>query len=275
VIDLVVPARARDVAGLAVRRVLPFVARRHIGPFVFFDHMGPAAQRANVPPHIGLATVTYLFDGEIVHRDSVGSEQTIIPGDVNWMIAGRGVAHSEHGKTERVHGVQCWVALPLEHEETAPRFEHHAQDALPRIARDGAVLDVIAGHAYGERAPVSVFSPTLCVHAQLEPNARLAIDDTHEERAAYVVSGAIECEERRFDAGTLVVFAKGEASLRALGQAHVMLVGGARLDGERHIWWNFVSSSKDRIERAKREWQEDRFAKVHNDEAERMPLPSS
>jgi hypothetical protein len=286
-IELVIDARPRDLGGFSVRRVLPSMSRRLVGPFIFFDHMGPAhlptgeGLDVRSHPHIALATVTYLFEGEILHRDSLGSLQPIRPGDVNWMVAGRGIAHSERSPAEarvdgaRVHGIQSWVALPLEHEETEPRFEHHPTSTIPSLERDGVTLQVIAGTAYGARSPVSVLSPTLYVHARLDAGARLPIDDEHEERAIYVVEGALGCDERTFRAGTMVVLRKGAAvTIEAAEAARIMIVGGARLAGERHVWWNFVSSSKARIEQAKDDWANGRFPKVPGDD-EIIPLPAS
>ncbi len=285
-IELEIDARPRDVAGFPVRRVLPSLHRRRVGPFTFFDHMGPAelapGEGFDVPPHphIGLATVTYLFTGEVDHRDSLGTFQPIVPGDVNWMVAGRGIAHSERSNAaERrtgahVHGIQSWVAIPVEHEDDEPRFEHHPRSTLPRITREGVVLDVIAGTAYGARSPVGVLSPTLYVHAQLEAGARLDVDDEHEERAIYVVEGSIRCDERAFPPGTLLVLRPGaKVTVEAEGGARAMLLGGARLEGERFIWWNFVSSSKERIDRAKADWKEGRFTKIPGDETDFVPLP--
>lgn len=287
-IDLALHGKSRDLGGFSVRRVLPAMQRRLVGPFIFFDHMGPA----DIPPgggfdvrphpHIGLATVTYLFDGEIVHRDSVGSLQAIRSGDVNWMTAGRGIAHSERLSDEmrksgmRIHGIQSWVALPIEHEETAPAFEHHPRATLPRLARDGVTIDVIAGTAYGETSPVKVLAPTIYVHAQLPAGSRLPIDDGHEERAVYVVEGTIRCEGDAHGEATLLVLAPGAAVvIEAESDARVMILGGARLAGHREIWWNFVSSSKERIERAKAEWRDQQFAKVRDDETELIPLPET
>jgi redox-sensitive bicupin YhaK (pirin superfamily) len=286
-VELVLPARPRDLGGFSVRRALPASQRRLVGPFIFFDHMGPvhlppgSGVDVRPHPHIGLATVTYLFEGELVHRDSLGSLQTIRPGDVNWMMAGRGIAHSERtdpGSRPRgapLHGIQSWVALPIEREEDEPSFAHHPASALPRIARGGAALDVIAGTAYGARSPVAVLSPTLYVHARLDAGARLPVEDGHAERAVYVVEGAVTLEGRAFEEGTLVVVRPGaEATLEARGPARLMIVGGARLEGERHIFWNFVSSSQARIERAKADWHSERFPLVAGDEEERIPLPA-
>ncbi len=285
-VELLIDARPRDLGGFEVRRVLPSVQRRLVGPWIFFDHMGPAAIAPGTGfdvrphPHIGLATVTYLFDGRIDHRDSLGSFQSIRPGDVNWMVAGRGIVHSERSDAEArrdglcIHGIQSWVALPLEHEETEPSFAHHPQSTLPRVERDGAVLDVIAGTAYGERSPAKVLSPTLYVHALLEPGARLPIDDEHEERAIYVVEGGIGLDGRTFAPGTLVVFRPGsKATITCREKTRVMILGGAKLEGTRTVYWNFVSSSKERIERAKTDWREERFPTIPGDDEERIPLP--
>jgi redox-sensitive bicupin YhaK (pirin superfamily) len=286
-IELVIDGHARDLGGFTVRRVLPSMGRRLIGPFIFFDHLGPVQLPAGdgldvrSHPHIALATVTFLFEGEIIHRDSVGSLQTVKRGDVNWMTAGRGIAHSERSPADarvdgaRLHGIQSWVALPLEHEEIAPSFAHHPSSTLPVIHRDGAVLDVIAGTAYGARSPVAVLAPTLYVHARLDADAKLPIDDEHEERAVYVVEGSIRCDDRVFHAGTMLVLRpKASVIVEACEAARLMIIGGAHLAGERHIWWNFVSSSKERIEQAKDDWSHDRFARVLGDDVERIPLPS-
>jgi redox-sensitive bicupin YhaK (pirin superfamily) len=285
-IELLIEARTRDIGGFAVRRALPSMRRRFVGPFAFFDHMGPVdlapggGMDVKPHPHIGLATVTYLFDGEIDHRDSIGSVQTIRPGDVNWMLAGRGIVHSERSGPEsrargsRIHGIQSWVALPLEDEESEPRFEHHAETTIPRVEMPGVTMSIIAGTAYGERSPVAVRSPTLYVHAQVESGAVLSIDDGHDERAIYVVEGTATCERTSLTAGTLAIFRRGaRVALTAATVARVMIVGGARLEGERHIDWNFVSSSKERIEQAKRDWKGGRFPKVPGDEIEYVPLP--
>jgi redox-sensitive bicupin YhaK (pirin superfamily) len=286
VVDLVIPGRARDVGGLPVRRTLPSMQRRHIGPFVFLDHMGPidlpAGEGLDVAPHphIGLATVTYLFAGEILHRDSLGSERVIRPGDVNWMTAGRGIVHSERtpagarAQGGRVHGLQSWVALPLAHEEAEPAFHHHASSSIPEKQQAGARLRVIAGTAYGLESPVRVFAPTLYVHVLLDAGAEIVVDDGHAERATYVVGGEVEVGGAPRLAGELVVLRQDVgATVRAKTAANVMIIGGAPLDGQRHIWWNFVSSSRERIERAKSEWRERRFAVVPGDEVEFVPLP--
>jgi redox-sensitive bicupin YhaK (pirin superfamily) len=283
---LVIDARARDLGGFTVGRVLPSAERKLIGPFIFFDHMGPATFPpgrgidVRPHPHIGLATVTYLFEGEIVHRDSLGSHQPIRPGDVNWMTAGRGIVHSERTGTRlrasgaRLDGLQLWVALPRRHEETDPEFHHHPARDLPAVDIAGTKVRVLAGSAFGETSPVRTFSPLFYVDAAMPAGSDLPLPDPYEERAAYVVSGTVECGEQRADRGRMLVFAPGAAvTLRAVSDARVALVGGAPIDGERHIFWNFVASSRERIEQAKRDWREGRFPKVPGDEQEFIPLP--
>jgi redox-sensitive bicupin YhaK (pirin superfamily) len=281
-----VDARERDLGGFVVRRVLPLQGRQMVGPFIFFDHMGPTQFEpghgldVRPHPHIALATVTYLFAGSLEHRDSLGTVREIRPGDVNWMTAGRGIAHSERtpqparARGEKIHGIQSWVALPLAHEQAEPRFEHHATTTIPKVKLEGAQLEVVAGAAYGERSPVGVLSPTLYVHAQLEPGAHIPVDSTHEERAIYVVQGALGCDGRTFQPGTMLVLRPGASvTIAAQQPTRIMLVGGAKLVGERHIYWNFVSSSNERIERAKDDWDKGRFPKVPGDEVEFIPLP--
>jgi redox-sensitive bicupin YhaK (pirin superfamily) len=281
-----ITARPRDLGGFSVCRLLPAMQRRLVGPFIFFDHLThrelPPGHGMDVRPHphIGLATVTYLFEGEIVHRDSLGSHRPIVAGDVNWMSAGRGIVHSERTSDARrrsggvVHGIQSWVALPGADEEMAPVFEHHPRDTLPVVERGGVRLRVLAGEAYGERAPVGVRSPTLYVHAEIDRGAELPLTDEHAERAAYIVEGELACEGPSYGPGSMLVFRPGvPANLRAGSAARVMLLGGAPLEGPRHIYWNFVSSSKDRIERAKQEWKDRVFPAVPGDEVEFIPLP--
>lgn len=283
-----IDAKGRDLGNLMVRRALPSMKRRMVGPFVFFDHMGPAEMTPGQDfdvrphPHIGLATVTYLFEGKIFHRDTLGSARAIEPGAINWMVAGRGIAHSERtpdelrSTTKRVHGIQLWVALPLDHEENAPSFDHHPSDTLPSLERAGVELRVLLGEAYGASSPVKILSPLFYVEAKMPGGSELTVPDEHEERAAYVAEGEIECAGERATAGRMMVFARGaKATLRAVGQARVMLLGGAPLEGPRHIWWNFVSSSEERIEQAKRDWKDQRFGKVPGDESEFIPLPES
>jgi redox-sensitive bicupin YhaK (pirin superfamily) len=286
VIERVIEGRARDIGGFPVRRALPAIGHRTVGPFIFFDHMGPVdfapghGMDVRPHPHIGLATITYLLEGEIVHRDTLGTEQTIRPGDVNWMVAGRGVAHSERTSPEvrargsRAHGLQTWVAIPRDREDMAPVFEHHPQHTLPLIEQPGVTLRVIAGTAYGRVAPTGVLSPTLYVHATMAADATLVVDDAHAERAAYVVDGEVECEGQSFGSAALIVLRTGASvTLRARSAANVMLIGGAPLDGPRQIWWNFVASSQERIEAAKAAWRADQFGTVRGDEDERIPLP--
>jgi redox-sensitive bicupin YhaK (pirin superfamily) len=258
---------------------------RLVGPFIFWDHMGPTrlepGQGMDIRPHphIGLATVTYLFEGEIVHKDSLGSDQAIRPGDVNWMTAGRGVVHSERSLGEarkagaRIHGLQSWVALPTEREEMEPTFQHVEGRSLPDLAQPGVRLRVIAGAAFGEMSPVNVPSPLFYVEARMDAGAELALPDEHRERAAYVVTGSIECDGQVAEAGTMAVAeGKERATIRAQNDSRVILLGGAPV-GERHIWWNFVSSSAARIERAKRDWEAGAFPRVPGDETEFVPLP--
>jgi redox-sensitive bicupin YhaK (pirin superfamily) len=288
--ELVIEARQRDVGGFLVRRALPSTARKLVGPFIFYDHLcrvdfGPGQGLDVRPhPHIGLATVTYLFEGAFLHRDSLGYAQVIEPGAVNWMIAGSGVAHSERTPPELresggpLHGIQCWVALPREHEEVAPSFTHHPRDTIPRLARPGAELVVIAGTAYGLTSPVRVLSPTLYVHARLAAGATLAVDDEHVERAVYVASGALSLGAggREYGEGALLILpANRRIELVSSAGADAMLLGGAPLDGERHIYWNFVASSVQRLEQAKDDWRAGRFGTVHGDELERIPLPET
>jgi redox-sensitive bicupin YhaK (pirin superfamily) len=285
-VELLLEARPRDIGGFSVRRVLPSARRRLVGPFIFFDHMGPAQLPVGTGldvrphPHIGLATVTFLFEGEIVHRDSLGSVQAIRPGDINWMVAGRGIVHSERSSPParaqgvRLHGLQCWVALPLEHEEARPSFQHHDRAVLPAVQLPGAQLDVLVGSAYGAHSPVRVLSPTLYVHARLAAGARLPVDGDYQDRAIYVVEGSVTCDERSFESGTMVVLRSGvRTTIGCSGPARVMIVGGDRLTGERHVWWNYVASSLARIEQAKEDWKNGRFPRVPGDEMEFIPLP--
>jgi len=282
---MVIEPRPRDLGGFEVRRVLPYAKRRMVGPFVFFDHMGPAefAPGTGIDvrphPHIGLATVTYLFEGALLHRDSLGTVQTIKPGDVNWMTAGRGIVHSERtGPEERAaghtaHGIQSWVALPRDAEEIEPAFHHHAAETLPQIEREGVVMRVIAGTAFGEESPVQVFSPTLYVDARLDKKAALKLSGEHAERAVYVAEGEVAVGGRLLDPATMIVLPAGdEIGLDAVEESRLMILGGAPMDGKRHIWWNFVSSSQERIEQAKADWKEGRFEAVPG-ETDFIPLP--
>ena len=285
-VETVVIPRARDIGGFDVRRDLPSSERRMVGPFVFFDQMGPATFTANSGidvrphPHIGLATVTYLFDGTIIHRDSLGSLQPIRPGDVNWMTAGNGIVHSERSDAElrkqpdSLHGLQLWVALPKKYEETDPDFTHYPAADLPSMEGDGIASRLIAGAAFGLTSPVKTFSDLFYLDATLEPDARIALDAQHEERAAYLVEGTVEIEGTQFEAGQLLVFApRRQIVVKAVTPVKLVMLGGEPMDGPRHLWWNFVSSSKERIEQAKADWTRDRFGLPVPGETEFIPLP--
>jgi hypothetical protein len=286
-IEQVIAGRTRDIGGFQVRRVLPSGRQRAVGPFVFFDEMGPAAFAPGAGldvrphPHIGLATVTYLFEGEIAHRDSLGVEQSIVPGDVNWMVAGSGIVHSERtGATARaaggrLHGIQSWVALPRAHEEIAPSFRHHAAASLPLIEHDGVRMRLIAGAAFGARSPVDALSPTVYLDVHMPAGSRLPLPDEHAQRAVYPVSGRVRIGATTLEHGAISVLTAGaDCALEAHEASRIMVLGGAAVDGERHLWWNFVSSSPERIERAKTDWREGRFARVPGD-PEFIPLPES
>ena len=286
-VELVLLPRVHDLGGFEVRRALPAQERQMVGPFIFFDQMGPgeflAGRGLDVRPHphIGISTVTYLFDGSILHRDSLGSEQPIAPGDVNWMTTGRGIVHSERtapalrAHTNRLFGIQSWVALPKGAEEAAPGFVHHPAASLPLVEDGGVRLRLIAGGGWGLTAPVAVSSPLFYADAALNPGAVLPLPDEHEERAVYVLDGEIEVAGDRFTPGRMLLFrARDRLALRAgpLG-ARVLLLGGAAMDGPRYLFWNFVSSSRERIEQAKADWQAGRFGIVPGDENEFIPLP--
>jgi redox-sensitive bicupin YhaK (pirin superfamily) len=291
-LETVIVTRVRDlVGGFKVRRALPSAKRRMIGPFIFLDQMGPEVLRAKTGldiaphPHIGLATVTYLFEGELLHRDSLGTIQMIRPGEVNWMTAGSGIAHSERTPQEmretgsELFGIQSWVALPRQDEVSGPAFAHHGASELPVIEGEGKRVRLIAGALYGARSPVQTFSEMFYADVTLQVGAKLPLPTEHEERAVYVVEGSVEFTPGNgtFDTGQLLVFKAGEAiTLRpkTASTARVMLLGGEPMDGKRHIWWNFVSSSKDRIEQAKEDWKAGRFAAVPG-EVEFIPLPES
>ncbi len=285
-IDLVITQQRRDLGGFEVGRVLPFAKRRMVGPFIFFDHMGPKVFAPGVPrsvdirphPHIGLSTLTYLFDGEIVHRDSVGSEQSIRPGEVNWMTAGRGITHSERFERARaeggtVHGVQAWVALPRDAEETEPAFSHHGATDLPTYEAQGLWARLIAGAAFGATASVKTFSPLFYVHWRLGTGVQAQLGTEYSERAAYVAVGAVEVDRQRFEPGRMLVFAPGKPILfKAIEPSIVMLLGGEPV-GERFIEWNFVSSSRERIDQAKADWRQGRMKLPQLDDREWIPLP--
>jgi len=281
----VLKPHVKDLGGFEVRRLLPGHPHKLVGPFIFFDHIGPArlAPGPGVDvrphPHIGLATVTYLFEGALMHRDSLGTVQRIAPGDVNWMTAGCGIVHSERTPREdrnagpALHGIQTWLALPVKHERAAPAFSHHPRAALPTISAAGVELRVIAGQAYGRRAPVQTFSDVLYVAAELKPGARLEVPPDHEARGVYVVEGEITIAGEPLAPQHLAVLPEGvTVVLEAASYARLMLLGGAKLDGDRHVWWNFVASSRELIEDAKERWRTQRFAPVPG-ETEFIPLP--
>ncbi len=284
-IELLIEPRTQDLGGFTVRRLLPYARRRHVGPFVFLDHMGPAQFApghgidVRPHPHIGLATVTYLYEGAITHRDSLGTELVIHPGDVNWMTAGTGIVHSERTPPDlrasgsALHGLQMWVALPLGQEDCAPDFQHHPAATLPVFTQDEAQIRLIAGALYGHRAPVRLASPLFYAEARMADGAELGLSDEYAERAIYVIHGAVEVEGQILAAGQLAVL--GNASrlkLRAKGQTLLMLLGGPPLDGERLLWWNFVASTPERIRDAQQRWAAQTFDKVPG-ETEFIPLP--
>jgi len=285
-IDLVIESRRKDLGGFEVARLLPFARRRMVGPFAFFDHIGPANIASGAPrsmdvrphPHIGLSTLTYLYEGEITHRDSLGVKQDIRPGEVNWMTAGRGITHSERFERLRsdggpLHGIQAWVALPVEDEEQEPAFFHHGVGDLPTDSSGGVWSRLVAGEAFGAKAGVKTHSPLFYVHWVLEPGAKAQLPAEYSERAAFVVSGEVEISGRALGEGRMVVFAPGNPILfTALQPSVVMLLGGEPV-GERFIEWNFVSSSRDRIEAAKDDWRSGRFPLPVGDDGEFIPLP--
>ena len=285
-LEQVIVPRARDLGGFSVRRALPAAGKQMVGPFIFFDQMGPAEFLIGTGidvrphPHIGLATVTYLFDGEIMHRDSLGSELAIKPGELNLMSAGRGIVHSERTSSEerakgpRLFGIQAWAALPKSHEEEAPAFRHFGADELPRITGEGKTVRLIMGSLYGETSPAAYPHASFYAEAVLAPGATLPLDPDYDERAIFIASGEIDVAGETFGAGQLLVFRPGDRiSVLALSQARLMLLGGEPMDGPRHIWWNFVSSSKERIDAAKADWKAKRFDTVPSDPEEFIPLP--
>ncbi len=286
-IELVIEAQRKDLGGFEVGRVLPFVKKRMVGPFVFLDHFGPAAFAPGTGidvrphPHIGLSTVSYLMQGQIFHQDSLGYRQAIRPGEVNWMTAGRGIVHSERTSPElraggqTLHGLQAWVALPVENEEDEPAFFHHGSEDLPTYESQGLWARLIVGSAFGVEANVKTHSPMFYMHWEMQPGARGALPSEHSQRAAYVVSGTISTDGREFSGGRMVVFEPGsDPVIDAVTPATVMLLGGESL-GARHVWWNLVSHSMDRIEQAKADWKAGRFTLPPHDNQEFIPLPES
>lgn len=277
----------KDLGGLWVRRVLPDRRVRRVGPFLFLDHFGPAQVPAgggmNVRPHphIHLATLTYLFEGAVMHHDSLGSVQRIAPGAINLMVAGRGIVHSERtppdlrDRSFGLHGLQIWIALPRTHEDMAPSFSHHPAESLPVQVRGGVTLHQLVGEAFGLVSPVPTVSPMFYTSALLEAGAQLALPEAYAERAAYVVSGEVSCEGQAFGVGQMLVFRAGGAPgvVATAAGTRLALLGGAPLDGDRHMWWNFVSSDPRALEAAKRDWKSGRFPPVPSDPGERIPLP--
>ena len=283
-IELLIKPRDKDLGGFSVRRVLPTNERMMVGPWIFFDHMGPAKFPAGKGisvrphPHINIATVTYLFEGEILHRDSLGSLQSIGPGDINLMVTGRGIVHSERERPEvtsqphGLHGLQLWLALPEEDEEVEPAFHHYPAAEIPALSVSGVPLRVMMGTAYGVTSPVKVFAETLYVEAHLQAGQSIAVPDA-EERAAYVASGSLETDGTPIPEHSMAVFSNMEGiTLEATTESRIALIGGEKL-GRRYIEWNFVSSRKSRIESAKEDWKAGRFPKVPGDEEEFIPLP--
>ena len=265
---LIVP-RSRDLGGFEVRRALPAPKRQMVGPFIFFDQMGPAefltGQGIDVRPHphIGLGTVTYLFQGHFHHRDSIGTDQVILPGAVNWMVAGKGVSHSERTSEagrkgpHSLYGIQTWIALPEDREDMDPIFEHHGKETLPQFDAEGIKATLILGHAYGEKAPATLYSETFYLDVTLAPGARFPLPDNHEDRGLYITEGSVTVAGDRFEAGRMMVFRPGDKITVAAGPqgARLMALGGATLNGPRYVWWNFVASSREKIAHAREEWR--------------------
>jgi redox-sensitive bicupin YhaK (pirin superfamily) len=284
-LELVIVPRVRDLGGFSVRRALPHGRRQMVGPFIFFDQMGPAQFMAGhgmdvrPHPHIGLATVSYLFEGSIFHRDSEGNALEIAPGAMNLMTAGRGIAHSERtpaaqrASGQGLYGIQSWIALPRDSEETAPHFQHFDAGVLPVVADHGLEARVIAGRAFGQTAPVASLSPWFYAEVKIAAGRSAPLDNDYEERAVYVVDGEVEIAGDFFEGPCLLIFRPGDRiTIKAKSDCRLMFLGGAALEGPRYIWWNFVSSSKERIESAKEDWKQGRFAAVP-DESEFIPLP--
>lgn len=285
-IELTIPAREADIGGLNVKRLLPWAKRRMLGPFIFLDHMGPAQYGigegldVRPHPHIGLATVTYLFDGEITHRDTLGSNQIITPGAVNWMTAGSGISHSERtgvderGHLHNVHGLQTWVALPKEYEEKTPEFFHYEAGSLPFLNLKGVQMKLIAGEAFGMTSPTKTYSPLFYVEVKMQAGATLELPPEYRERGAYIIQGNVRIGGEAVQQQTLPVFLpEGYVKIEADTEAHLVLLGGEPLPEKRFIWWNFVSTSPERIEQAKEEWNEGKFGEIPGDLNDALPLP--
>lgn len=283
---MTITPRERDLGGFSVRRILPAIGRKMVGPFIFFDHLGPVTfapgQGMDVRPHphIGLATVTFLFDGAIGHRDNLGSVQVIRPGDVNWMTAGSGIAHSERTPPDvrttggAIEGIQCWVALPLQHEQTPPTFAHHPSATLPEFSIDGVRLKLLAGSAFGRQSPVHTFSDMIYIDVQCAAGQTLTIPAGERELGAYVVHGHVKVSGHVLSEKSLAIGHPGDdLKIEAGSAARVMIIGGEPFGETREIWWNFVASSKELIEQAKKDWTDQKFRRVPGDEDEFIPLP--
>jgi redox-sensitive bicupin YhaK (pirin superfamily) len=288
-LEVVVVPRSVDLSdGFSVRRALPHSTRRTVGPYVFFDHFGPAEFKSGEGldvrphPHIGLSTLTYLYDGEVIHRDTLGVKAAIRPGEVNWMTAGRGIVHSERTAMERrageepLHGLQFWLGMPTKSEESDPAFSHLGSGELPIADVEGKHVRLIAGSLFGARSPLSTTSETLFADVSLAAGAAIPLDAGYEERGVYIVEGEIDVAGDVFSEGRLLVFRPGDRiTLKAVTPSRIAVIGGAPLDGPRYVWWNFVSSRKERIDQAKNEWAQGRFGKVPGDEIEFIPLPEN
>lgn len=285
-IEIVIPYRNRSIGSMDVRRVLPFPKRRAVGPFVFVDDFGPVEILRGLSldvlphPHIGLATVSYLFSGNMTHRDSLGTVQIIKTGEVNWMTAGRGIVHSERVSDapnvsgETLLGMQTWIALPENVEDCEPDFSHHDETDLPVMEAEGVRAKIILGEIFGKKSPVKTFSSPVYAECFLENKAQIKIPAEVEERSIYILKGAVFAGNERFEAGNMVVFETGkEVVISADGETHFMIIGGARLEKPRVTWWNFVSTSQERIEQAKQDWRNQKFKKIPDDDKEFVPLP--
>lgn len=291
-LELIIRSRERDLGGFTVRRILPYATHRMVGPFVFFDHMGPATfppgkgMDVRPHPHIGLATVTYLFEGKILHRDSLGTSQVIEPGAVNWMTAGRGIVHSERSPDDvrksgtRMNGIQLWVALPKEHEETAPEFTHHPSNTLPEFEMNGVQIKLLLGSAFDRKSPAPIHSDLYYMEAKFKAGAELTIPASDRESAVYVVNGSVEAEDSALGGQEMAVGKIGKPlRIKASEASHIMILGGKPLEGDRYIFWNFVSSSKEKLEAAKAEWRKgpgsagSQFPRIPGDDNEFIPLP--
>lgn len=284
--SLVIDSKSKDLGGFVIRRSLPVAQRRMVGPFIFFDHMGPAeieignGMDVRPHPHIGLSTLTYLYEGEIVHRDTLGFEQNIRSGEVNWMTAGRGVAHSERSSQEarsmkqKIHGIQIWIALPKEFEEVAPSFHHHSYKDIPELSVDGSQVRIIAGSFEGLKSPVSVYSDLTYLDVRMKSSQKFEFHKPDHDLAIYCSDGVISLGDQKLVAGQLGILEKGhDVDIQALGESKVLVFGGQPFPEPRHIWWNFVSTSKERIEQAKLEWTQQQYGAVKG-ETEYLPLPS-